>query len=211
MTNNTIPGTTFSPISERAPKNRGSLLHRMISSTRLSILVAIICSFVVAFTLLLYGALQTFSTVKYVLILGHSSKEAKSVILVFIEIIDLFLLATVFYITALGLYTLFIDDRVKVPSWLQIHSLDELKGKLASVIIVILSVVYLGQAVKWEGGTDILAFGVSISLVIAALTYFLTHEKKHHKANSDLSLCGKEVTSLSVERAMQSASDRNHY
>jgi uncharacterized membrane protein YqhA len=157
------------------------MFHRILAGTRLSILIAVTCSFVVSVTLLIYGAIQTFVTVRYALSIGHSSQEAKTVILAFIEIIDLFLLATVFYITALGLYALFIDDRIKVPGWLEIHNLDDLKGKLASVVIVILSVVFLGQAVKWDGGTDLLAFGTSVALVIASLTYFLSEKNKKPK------------------------------
>lgn len=134
-----------------------------------------------------YGAAQTFVTIVHVIKAGHSSKEAKTVILSFIEIIDLFLLATVFHITALGLYSLFIDDNIRVPPWLEIHNLDDLKGKLVSVVIVILSVLFLGRAVKWEGGTDILPFGVSIALVSAALTYFLNLHHKKPKAEGDYS------------------------
>jgi uncharacterized membrane protein YqhA len=190
------------------------MLHRILSGTRLSILVAVLCSFVVAFTLLIYGAVQTFTTVKYVLSIGHSSKEAKSVILLFIEIIDLFLLATVFYITALGLYTLFIDDRIKVPSWLEIHTLDDLKGKLASVVIVILSVVFLGQAVKWESGIELLAFGGSVALVVASLTYFLSQEKSHRKVKQEkngLNTYTQEGSSSSIERSIHSVVDRSQY
>jgi uncharacterized membrane protein YqhA len=168
----------------------------------------------VAFTLLVYGAVQTFDTVQYVLTIGHSSKEAKSVILVFIEIIDLFLLATVFYITALGLYALFIDDRVKVPSWLEIHTLDDLKGKLASVVIVILGVVFLGQAVKWEGGTQVLAFGGSVALVVTSLTYFLSQEKLHKKSKpekANLSLHMQEENNSSLGQTIYGIVDRNQH
>ncbi|NJR51010.1 MAG: YqhA family protein [Leptolyngbyaceae cyanobacterium CSU_1_3] len=163
------------------------MLNRIINGSRLSILIAVLCSFVISITLLLYGAAQTFVTVELALKIGHSSSEAKTIILSFIEIIDLFLLATVFHITALGLYSLFIDERLKVPPWLEIHNLDDLKGKLVSVVIVILSVLFLGRAVKWEGGIDILPFGVSIALVSAALTYFLNIHHKKPKMESDYS------------------------
>jgi uncharacterized membrane protein YqhA len=158
-----------------------NIFRQILSGSRILILIAVICSLMISLKLLLYGATQTFVTVSHALTLGHSSKEAKTVILAFIEIIDLFLLATVFYITALGLYALFIDDRLKVPAWLEIHTLDDLKGKLASVVVVILSVIFLGQAVKWEGGTDILPFGLSVALVSGVLTYFLSHQSKKAK------------------------------
>jgi uncharacterized membrane protein YqhA len=33
---------------------------------------------------------------------------------------------------ALGLYELFVDERIKVPHWLEIHSIDDLKSKVIS-------------------------------------------------------------------------------
>ena len=86
---------------------------------------------------------------------------------------DLFLLGTVFYIIALGLYELFIDTNIRVPSWLEIKTLDDLKDKLIGVVIVVLAVLFLGQVVSWNGQKDLLGYGVAIALVIAALTYFL--------------------------------------
>jgi uncharacterized membrane protein YqhA len=157
-----------------------NILQQIFVVARLSILIPVSCSLLAGVSLLVYGGVQTITTIVHALTLGYvSSKEAKYMIVSFIEIIDLFLVATFLYITALGLYELFIDSRVKVPAWLQIHSIDDLKGKLTSVVVVILGVVFLGQAVKWEGGTDILPFGLSVGLVIATLTYFLGEKNKN--------------------------------
>jgi uncharacterized membrane protein YqhA len=100
---------------------------------------------------------------------------------VFIEIADLFLLGVVMYIIALGLYELFIDDSVPVPQWLEIHTLDDLKAKLISVVIVVMGVLFLKQIVSWDGERNLLTFGGGIALVIAALTYFLSSKSgKEH-------------------------------
>ena len=157
------------------------MFHKVLSNSRLTVLIAVMCSFLASLTVMLYGAIQTIVTMSQVLVTGHTGDDIKEVIVSFIEIIDLLLLATVFYITALGLYELFIDDRLKVPSWLEIHNLDQLKAKLASVVVVILSVIFLGQAVKWDGQTNILPFGISVAAVIAALTYFLSQNNKKSK------------------------------
>jgi uncharacterized membrane protein YqhA len=97
----------------------------------------------------------------------------------FIGTIDIFLLGTIFYIIALGLYELFIDDQVKVPAWLEIHNLDDLKEKLIGVIIIVLGVFFLEKVVTWKGQLDLLQLGISIAVVIAALTYFLSQISKH--------------------------------
>lgn len=54
-----------------------------------------------------------------------------------IEVIDVFLLATGFYIIAMGLYELFIDDKLNIPGGPVIHDFDDLKGSLISIVIVV--------------------------------------------------------------------------
>jgi uncharacterized membrane protein YqhA len=102
----------------------------------------------------------------------------------FVEMIDLFLLGAVLYIVALGLYQLFIDDTLELPRWLEVHDLDDLKAKVIGVIIVLLGVIFLGNVINWDGQRDILALGISVSLVMAALTfmYFLGHRQRHPHA-----------------------------
>ncbi|MGB8687896.1 MAG: YqhA family protein [Microcoleus sp.] len=147
-------------------------------------LIAVFGSFAASVTLLLYGAAETANTIVHALTAGSvSSENSKRLILSCVEVVDLFLLATVFYITALGLYELFIDERIKVPIWLEIHTLDDLKTKLTSVIVVVLSVLYLAEVVRWNGATNILPLGASIALVIAALTYFLSSQVKKPKSD----------------------------
>jgi uncharacterized membrane protein YqhA len=67
--------------------------------------------------------------------------------LYFIEIFDLFLLGTVMLVMALSLYELFIDADVKVASWLHIHTFDDLKTNLVSVVIAVMAVTFRGQII----------------------------------------------------------------
>jgi uncharacterized membrane protein YqhA len=163
-----------------------SLFPRLLAGGRYLILIAVVCSFMAAVLALVYGGLQTFNSVGIIISQGEiSSKNSKKLVVSMIEVIDLFLLGTVFYITALGLYELFISDNIDVPEWLEIHTIDDLKGKLISVVVVVLGVLFLGQAVTWDGETNLLPFGASIGIVIASLTYFLSGQ---HKVKKDKSL-----------------------
>jgi uncharacterized membrane protein YqhA len=157
-------------------------MKTILGSSRYLILLAVLSAFIAAVTLLLFGAYDT--ALEIVHILG--GEIPKSLAATFIEIADLFLLGVVMYIMALGLYELFIDDTVPVPEWLEIHTLDDLKAKLISVVIVVLGVLFLKQVVSWDGERNLLTFGGGIGLVIAALTYFLTsHEKKEKTESSE--------------------------
>ena len=159
------------------------MLHRILARSRYLMLIAVFSSFAASVTLLIYGALETFITLGHTATVSVSRENSKQLILSFIEVVNLFLLAIVFYITALGFYELFIDDRIKVSIWLETHTIDDLKTKLTSVLVVVLSVLFLAEVVRWNGGTNILPWGGGIALVIAALTYFLSSQVKKPKSD----------------------------
>lgn len=148
------------------------MIHKLTAGSRFLILIAVVGCFVVATTLLLYGVEHTREMVMLAVRGYFAGSGSKKLQLECIELVDIFLLATVFYITALGLYELFIDDTIPVPAWLQIHSLDDLKDKLIGVVITVLAVLFLGQIVTWDGERDLLGYGVAIGAVIVALTFY---------------------------------------
>jgi len=105
-----------------------------------------------------------------------------------VEIIDGYLLATVLLIFALGLYELFISriDRAEqseaASSVLIIDSLDDLKGRLAKVIMMILIVRFFEYAIriKFETPLDLLMLAGGIALLGVAL--YLSHDSDADKA-----------------------------
>lgn len=99
-----------------------------------------------------------------------------------IEIIDLFLVATIAYITAIGLYKLFIDKKnIQFPIRIQINSLNDLENKIVGVIIAALAVAFLGTAAGTADPSSILNYGGGIAMVIAALAFFLKYNKDDKK------------------------------
>ena len=90
----------------------------------------------------------------------------------YIEYADFFLLAIVLYIMCIGLYSLFIDDQIPMPKWLEIHNLEDLKEKLIGVIVVVMGVYFLGRLIHGTDSLDLLCLGVGIAAVVFALGYF---------------------------------------
>ncbi len=99
-----------------------------------------------------------------------------------IQLVDLYLVAVVMYLIALGLFELFIDDRLDLPDWLEIHGINDLKEILISVIMVVMAVYFLSVVLSWEkGDNSILYLGGGIAVMIFALTYFISQHSKKDK------------------------------
>ncbi len=157
------------------------MLRRILASSRYMIVIAIIGAFLASLTVLIYGGVTVITIIFDVFSHGTFNVEgAKHLAVESIEIIDLFLLGTVLYIVALGLYELFIDESLPTPSWLHIGDLDDLKEILIRVIIVLLAVTFLAEVVTWNGSVTILALGLAVGIVLFALGYILTVTMKPH-------------------------------
>jgi uncharacterized membrane protein YqhA len=158
-------------------------VNRLLSITRYIIYIPVAgawFSSLIAMGLGAYEVILTFLS----LFLGPGEKTVKLTVLNLVEAVDLFLLGTAFYLIALGLYELFIDENAPLPDWLIIHDLDDLKSKLLSVIIVVLAVQFLAQVLGWNGGWEILGYGTAVALVTLALAFFIGQKNK--KGNSAL-------------------------
>jgi len=111
-----------------------------------------------------------------------SIKASKQLSLGVIEIIDLFLVGAVAYITAVGLYKLFIStEEVRILFRIKIETLQDLENKIIGVIIPALAVAFLGQAAGGDQPEVLLYYGGGIALVIAALAFFMKVNKKGDK------------------------------
>lgn len=151
--------------------------RRIAGWTRYIVILPVLGLFVGAVTLFVMASIESVQVVSHVLAGEAGEKQA---VLDFIELADVYLLATVLYIMSLGLFELFIDDSLPLPAWLEIHTLDDLKEKLIGVVIVVLAVTFLGQAVKGAEAQELAYLGGGIAVVIGSLSYFLKRGGGEH-------------------------------
>ena len=161
--------------------------------SRFVVLFAVIASLATSFVMFFIATVDAWFLVLHLFdytssaLVGEAREIFRSTVVTHVvEIIDGYLLGTVLLIFALGLYELFIsridqaEESETASSVLIIHSLDDLKGRLAKVILMILIVKYFEHAVSmtFEGPLDLLFLAGGIALLGLAL--FLTHEKGGH-------------------------------
>lgn len=110
-----------------------------------------------------------------------------------VEVVDGYLLAVVLLIFSLGLYELFISDIDQAhgskasSKILVISSLDDLKSRLAKVILMIMIVTLFEEAINMHIAQpiDLIYMGGAIALIALALYWTHASEGKHGSDQHD--------------------------
>lgn len=160
--------------------------------SRFVILTAVVGSLLAGFAIFFITTVDVVVMVSHALHyadteLTESARKAlhASTITHIVEVVDGYLLAIVMLIFSLGVYELFISDIDQAQGSkasskiLVITSLDDLKSRLAKVILMILIVTLFEHALDMEitRPLDLLYLGGAIALV--ALALYLTHTPAH--------------------------------
>jgi len=151
-------------------------VKRILEQTKYLALIGVLASLIASILAFLYGAIQT-----AMLIIDFLTRFDKNqpLSVAFIGLMDTFLIASVLYIFAVGLYELFIGD-LALPEWLIIHTLDDLKSKVSSVIILVMAITFVEHLTEWHNATDTLFFGLSVAVVAAALIAYNRYGGSSH-------------------------------
>src|SRR5438045_3458618 len=143
---------------------------RIVSGTRYLVIVPVLgLALAAAFFFVLGGIGLIRMLIELLLsILGLSHEPVETDIgpLIFrvVEYVHTFLVGTVLYITAIGLFQLFIAE-IEVPPWLKIESTEELETNLISVTVVVLAVNFMGTLLIGQT-QNLLEIGAGVALPI---------------------------------------------
>ncbi len=122
-----------------------------------------------------WGVAKTYD---FATVLFDEGANSDAAVIIVLEIIDTFLLATVLAILAIGLFELFIHD-LPGPQWLVIRDLGDLKGKVSDVIILLLAIKFLEKTITVKHPLDLVWYAISVSLVGGLLIAFRVIRPKH--------------------------------
>jgi uncharacterized membrane protein YqhA len=168
--------------------------EQLLWSSRLVVLVAVLASLAVSMIMFYVASVDAYQLVgqalEYHVQAAHDAAarlELRTMIVAHVvEIVDGYLLAAIMLIFGLGLYELFIS-RIDVAEKsdlasrvLLIRSLDDLKDRLAKVVLLILVVKFFEYALHLQvhKAHELLYLAGGIVLVAAAL--YLSHAKPPH-------------------------------
>lgn len=144
---------------------RRERIARLSEASTLAVLVAAVSLGVTAIVTFVWGCAKVWSFVVLLIEDGASSPVA---VVRLLEVIDIYLLGTVLLILAVGLIELFVTP-LRLPPWLVIGSLGDLKAKLIDVIQLVAAIKFLEKLVLDKDAIDVLWYAIAVSLVIAVL------------------------------------------
>jgi len=146
-------------------------------------LIGAIILFVVASLDIWNVAVESFQVIFHMI--PHPEHFHENIVAGIIGAVDLYLIAVVMFIFSFGLYELFISDIDQAEGkngskLLAIHSIDELKDKIAKVIVMVLVVNFFQRVLHTQFNTpkEMMYFAFSITALAAGL-YLLGKVGKH--------------------------------
>jgi uncharacterized membrane protein YqhA len=142
-----------------------------IAGMRFFMLIPIIGLTVAAFVLFIEGGNELVHLLVIMFVEATKTGTESDVVVVIVEVIHLFLVGTVLFLTSLGLYQLFIHV-LPLPGWLKMNNIDELELNLVGIVVVVLAVDYLSVIFE-EQEINMAVYGVGYGLPIVALAYFM--------------------------------------
>lgn len=197
------PSAIAAQISPGAPSRSTHLVARMkieeafeklLWHSRLVVLVAVVASLIVSFCMFFVSTVDVIGLVEHMLHYAQTSPssperaELRSLIVAHVvEAVDGYLLATIMLIFALGLYELFVS-RIDIAEGsefaarlLLIRSLDDLKDRLAKVVLLILVVKFFEYALQLSFKTPLDLLLLAIGVLLVSTAVWLSHAGKPDK------------------------------
>ena len=166
-----------------------SLFEGVIWRSRFIVLLAVVFGLLGAIILFVVASLDIWHVATHtfhVITTGaHPETFHEDIVAGIIGAVDLYLIAVVMFIFSFGLYELFISDIDEASGkngskLLAIDSLDQLKDKIAKVIVMVLVVNFFQRVLHTNFATplEMLYFALSIAALAVGL-YFLGKVGKH--------------------------------
>jgi uncharacterized membrane protein YqhA len=130
----------------------------------IGVLVLLVCS-------LTAYVLGVYKTVKTVIAIALNEVKDDFALIALFDCLDVILVGTALLVIAVSLYELFIGE-LKVPDWMLVRNLNELKANFSFVIIPLMSVKFLQKLLQGENALDTLYYGIGVALATLALAAF---------------------------------------
>lgn len=177
--------------SHRNQSQAEKVFESVLWNSRFVVLFAVVASLLMAFGIFYLTSIDVYYTLEHLLhyhqLTDVQRAELKSqTVAHVVGSVDGFLLGAIMLIFSLGLYELFIskideaEGALGSSKILMIKSLDDLKDKLAKVILLILIVMFFEQALFLKPSAPLELLYYSLAIMLVALALYLSQKAYTH-------------------------------
>ncbi|MGO8864136.1 MAG: YqhA family protein [Acidimicrobiales bacterium] len=157
---------------QRTPDERAG---RLLAQSLRIVYIPVVILLLAALGAFVYGTIVFAHSVRQ--IVDRPIPVGHQIGLFFLDV-DLFLIGATLLISAIGLYELFIGRvhsarDARIPAWIEMSDLNDLKGRIIVMIVLVLSVAFVEVVVDSPSGGRALDLGGGIAAVVVALSIFM--------------------------------------
>lgn len=169
-----------------------NIFETLLWNSRFVVIFAVVASLLTALAMFFMATVDAWYMLSHLLEYASPALDAatryslrSATITHVVEIIDGYLLATVLLIFSLGLYELFIskidmaEGSETSSNVLLINSLDDLKSRLAKVILMILIVKFFEHAIGLSFDSPVALLYLAGGIALLGLALYLSHAAEH--------------------------------
>ncbi len=160
-------------------------MAKILEKSKYVVLIAVVSLMVCSVVTFGWGAVKTG---RFVLSLFGNGNETL-IIVGLLDVVDTFLIGTVLFIFAIGLYELFVGP-LDQPDWLYIDDLNKLKAKLSDVIVLFMAIKFLDKLLQAKDYQETVWYAISVAIVsgvLIAFNYLRVEKGKSNLASQALS------------------------
>ncbi|MCG8686325.1 MAG: YqhA family protein [Desulfobacterales bacterium] len=148
------------------------MLEFLLRKSQYFIGVIVIVTLICALTLYVMTTLSAVCEIYNAFIGTDFSVNSTKILAVkFLKITDLFIICLGLQIIAVGIYKLYINEKVSLPKEIDTKSLADLKASLVKIATLVLLILFVEQAVSLGPSENLLGFGIAIAAVIASVAW----------------------------------------
>lgn len=162
--------------------------ENLLVKSRIVTILPVIFGLIGAFVLFFIASYDVVKVLLYVFdyfFLPNSTIDLhEDVVGLIIGAVDLYLMALVLFIFSFGIYELFISEieefkQTKQSKVLEVHSLDQLKDKLAKVIIMVLVVNFFQRVLQMQFNSILDMTYLALSILALCIGLYFLHKGGH--------------------------------
>ena len=184
------------PIQRRNPLK--TVFESVLWESRLLMIIAVVLSALMTLGVFFLTAIDVVQIVQSLAAYADFSLAAEArddlrakIITLVVKTIDTFLIAAILLIFAFGLYELFINElnmarkSEAARKLLQTHTLDELKSRVAGLLLLILVIEFFQQALRFRYNSALDIFYLAAGILLISAAFYLSNLRTGKDANGE--------------------------